>query len=311
MMNNTNEKTLRLLFPQWQGGNNAPYYFGAQLLAWLAPEHNGTKAEVQVEQPTNEPLKLENGIMGRSVLLQQALQAQTLIETHQPDKIIVLGGDCLVDLTPFAYLNEKYQDDLAVLWVDAHPDVMTPNEFQHAHAMVLGNLLGQGDADFTSFVKSPLKPSHVMYAGVHDLSSFENEFVQKFSIKNATAEELGKSTDTILNWFKSTGAKHLAIHLDLDVLDAMQFRSLLFAEPNIPENTYDGVAQGKMSIELVIKVLNDIAQIADVVGIGIAEHLPWDALALKNMLAKLPLIGAANPNSFDENTNALSIQHRK
>ncbi|MFC3902109.1 arginase [Acinetobacter marinus] len=141
-MNNTHEKTLRLLFPQWQGGNNAPYYFGAQLLAWLAPEHNGTTAEVQVEQPTNVPLKLENGIMGRSVLLQQAQRAQALIDAHQPDKIIVLGGDCLVDLTPFAYLNEKYQDDLAVLWVDAHPDVMTPNEFQHAHAMVLGNLLG-------------------------------------------------------------------------------------------------------------------------------------------------------------------------
>lgn len=25
--------TLRLLMPQWQGGNNPPYHFGAQLLA--------------------------------------------------------------------------------------------------------------------------------------------------------------------------------------------------------------------------------------------------------------------------------------
>lgn len=63
-------------------------------------------------------------------------------------------------------------------------------------------------------------------------------------------------------------------------------------------------------IELVIKVLNDIAQIADVVGIGIAEHLPWDALALKNMLEKLPLIGTSNTNSFGENTSAVSMQHR-
>ncbi|SDC42547.1 arginase [Acinetobacter marinus] len=130
-----------------------------------------------------------------------------------------------------------------------------------------------------------------MYAGVHDLLTFESEFVEKFGIQNATAEQLEHSSDPILNWFKSTGAKHLAIHLDLDVLDATQFRSLLFAEPNVPKNKYDGVAQGKMSIELVIKVLNDIAQIADVVGIGIAEHLPWDALALKDMLTKLPLIG--------------------
>lgn len=41
----------------------------------------------------------------------------------------------------------------------------------------------------------------------------------------------------------------------------------------------------------VIQLLDDISEIADVVGLGIAEHMPWDALALKNMLARLPLIG--------------------
>ena len=34
-------KTLRLLFPQWQGGNNPPYYLGAKLLDWLAPAASG------------------------------------------------------------------------------------------------------------------------------------------------------------------------------------------------------------------------------------------------------------------------------
>ncbi|WP_156152715.1 MULTISPECIES: hypothetical protein [Pseudomonas] len=42
----------------------------------------------------------------------------------------------------------------------------------------------------------------------------------------------------------------------------------------------------------VVEVLSDLSANADVVGIGIAEHLPWDALALKTMLARLPLIGA-------------------
>ena len=89
-------------------------------------------------------------------------------------------------------------------------------------------------------------------------------------------------------------AKNMLI--DLDVLDATQFRFVLFAQPNIPKNTYDGIAQGNMKIDLVIKVLNNIAQIVDVVDIGIAEHLPRDALALKNMLAHLPLIGEGSKN---------------
>ncbi|WP_397442579.1 hypothetical protein [Polaromonas sp. UC242_47] len=90
---------------------------------------------------------------------------------------------------------------------------------------------------------------------------------------------------------KSTGAKHLAIHLDLDVLDPSMFRSLLFAKPNVPAGTFDGVAQGELSIEQVVRTLADVAQMADVVGLGVAEHLPWEALALQGMLARLPLIG--------------------
>ena len=84
----------------------------------------------------------------------------------------------------------------------------------------------------------------------------------------------------------------MAIHLDLDVLDPTLFRALLFANPEIPTGTFDGVAQGKLTIKQVIQVIGDIAKVADVVGLGITEHLPWDALALQEMLAKLPLIGA-------------------
>jgi hypothetical protein len=35
------QTTLRLIMPQWQGGNVHDYYFGSQLLAWLAPLANG------------------------------------------------------------------------------------------------------------------------------------------------------------------------------------------------------------------------------------------------------------------------------
>ena len=51
----TNDKTLRLIFPQWQGGNNPPYYLGAQLLSWLAPEPSGPVEEVPVAAPSGQP----------------------------------------------------------------------------------------------------------------------------------------------------------------------------------------------------------------------------------------------------------------
>lgn len=291
-MSTTESKTLRLFFPQWQGGNNPPYHFGAQLLAWLAPEHDGPSEEVQVAQPSDTPLKIEDGIRGRSALFEQYLDARRLIDKHRPDRLVVLGGDCLVDLAPFAYLNERYDGDLAVLWVDAHPDVMTPADYPNAHAHVLGNLLGQGDEQFASTVSRPLKPQNVMYAGLKETSEGETAFIQRFGLKHASPAELANSSAPVLEWFKATGARHLAIHLDLDVLDPALFRALLFANPQTP-GEWDQVPQGKMSIDQVVHLLADIATVADVVGLGIAEHLPWDALALKNMLAKLPLIGSA------------------
>ncbi|MFK3774903.1 arginase family protein [Pseudomonas sp. NPDC089406] len=288
-MNNSN--TLRLLFPQWQGGNNPPYHFGAQLLAWLAPQAQGPVEEVPVALPGADPLPLEAGIRGRTALLEQLYAARQIIDRHQPDRLVVLGGDCLVDLAPFAYLNERYAGDLAVLWVDAHPDILTPEQFSNAHAMVLGNLLGEGDVQFAGVVARPLKPSQVMYAGVHSLMPWEAETIDRLGIKLAGPDELANSSAKVLDWFSSTGAKHLAIHLDLDVLEPSSMRSVLFANPQDPPGAYEGVAQGKMQIPQVLKLLQDVAALADVVGIGIAEHLPWDALAMRDLLAQLPLIG--------------------
>jgi arginase len=101
--------TMRLNMPQWQGGNEHGYYFGAQLLAWLAPAGKGPVETVPVPEPKpGETLIIENGIVGRAAVVQQARLARQVIEKHHPDRIVTLGGDCLVDLAPIAYLNTHY-----------------------------------------------------------------------------------------------------------------------------------------------------------------------------------------------------------
>jgi arginase len=290
-MDTSSDTTLRLVFPQWQGGNNAPYYFGSQLLAWLAPAPIGPVEHVQVPKPDGEALPLENGIIARNALLRQASNARELIEKHNPDHIVILGGDCMVDLVPFAYLNERYAGELAVLWVDAHPDVMTPKEFEHAHAMVLGNLLGEGDHEFVSTVKVPVKPENVMYAGLQQTTDMETAFIKRLNLRKAGPEELSETSEPVVAWLRIIGAKHLAVHLDLDVLDVNKFRSLYFGRPDAPENAFDGIAQGRMRMTQIVRLLGDVSRAVDIVGLGITEHLPWDAIELKNMLERLPLIG--------------------
>ena len=115
-----NGTTLRVHMPQWQGGNVHDYWFGSQLLAWLAPPADGPVETVLVPEPEpDETLELEDGLLARAAILKQARAAKAVIERHQPDRIVMLGGDCLVSLAPFAYLNARYGGALGVLWVRA------------------------------------------------------------------------------------------------------------------------------------------------------------------------------------------------
>jgi arginase len=294
------EKTLRLIMPQWQGGTLPTYYLGSQLLGWLAPPSSGPVVTVDVDPPhSEEKLPLEKGIVARTALLKQADAAGKILRDQKCDKVVVLGGDCLVSLAPFAYLSEIYENDLSILWVDAHPDIMTPEQFSHAHAMVLGNLMGKGDAEFASRVKCPVKAENIMYAGLYDMLPCEREFVEKHKIRMASPCELALSSSSVIEWFLSTKTHYLAIHLDLDVIDPVQFRSLYFTNPKASPNEYGTTPQGRMKIEHVIRLLNDINNTfiendkptKRIVGLTVAEYLPWDVVTLRDMLKQLPLIG--------------------
>ncbi|MFM2477945.1 arginase family protein [Celerinatantimonas sp. MCCC 1A17872] len=286
-------KTLRLNIPQWQGGDMPAYHFGAQLLAWLAPQASGPVENVDVRCVETSDLENENGIVGRSEIIPQLQQTRELIDKHQPDSLVILGGDCLVDLVPFAYLHEKYGHELGILWVDAHPDIMTSQEFEHSHASVLRVLMGEGDADLTQFVQKPISSDQVMYAGVNEENDYEANFLAQRQMRICRPEEIHSQISSIQQWIKEQGIKYLAIHLDLDVLSIADFGSLLFTKPDAAEDEFAGIAQGKLTMADVVKVTALASAQAKVVGMGITEHLPWDSLRLKQMLEKLPLLGNA------------------
>jgi len=284
------QKNLRLIFPQWQGGNNESYFFGSRMLAWLTPEGKGITAEVEVAPPEGLQLQNEDGIMGRNHINRQLAAARALILQHHPETVVTLGGDCLVSLAPFAYLAEKYGDRLGILWVDSHPDVMTPEQFSHSHAHVLGALLGNGDDDLTEAVPCPVSPSKVMIAGIHDPFEYEKKFIADHGIATCSPEAFKAGSTVISDWIKKEKIKFLAIHLDLDVLDPALFRSVLFARPGREEHDFDEVAEGRLSMLEVVNLINEAAGKARPVGLTVAEHLPWDAINLREMLGSLPLI---------------------
>lgn len=298
-------KTLRLLMPQWQGGyDESPfpaqiYPLGARLLAWLAPASDAALVEVPVEdwagnKPTTQgtaglaDAEKEGGVFYRQQLLRQARAAMDILTAHAPDRVITFGGDCLISQAPFAYLNQRYKGKLGIVWIDAHPDVTTPRDFDHAHAMVLGNLLGEGEALLAGEVPLPLKPAQVVLVGVDGVLPHERQTIDRLGIVRISSKDIAGSSTAVTGWIRAQGFERVAIHLDLDVLDPALFRSLLFTNPLVTEHIE--AERGKTTMQDVTRVLKDIAAQVDVVGMSFAEHMPWDALNLKNMLEDLPFM---------------------
>ena len=280
-------KTIRLIAPDWQGGNKREYYFGADLLSWLAPKNESQKeVRLDIEEPKTEKLVKENGVVAQSIVKQNVEMATKVLKEEAPNKVITFGGSCLVSQAPFDYLHGKYKEQLGVIWLDSHPDVSTPKEFYHEHAMVLGNLLGAGDPELSKSVESPFESSQFLYVGIQKPLDTEFKLLKDLNLKYTVQDKNILNFKEIQDWIKQNGFTKIAIHLDLDVLNPNVFRSLYFSEPGIVDFPAES---GKMTIKELMDVLKGIFNENEVVGLTIAEFLPWDAINLNNLLSELDI----------------------
>ena len=277
------KSTLRLLMPQWQGGGMRPnYYFGGRLLAWLAPDSNAAVEEVPVDQD-KDGLMVDRGIFARDILLKQARDAKRILSQRKPDRVVILGGECSVDFAPFAYLNERYEGELTVLWLDAHTDLGTnerEEDYENFHGMVLSALMGMGDSQFVAEVPMPIDPSRVMFVGLRSFMEPLEEIETKYGIRFpiATAEQVENDSTVVLDWLESLKASQVAIHFDLDVLEPTEFNSAAWHNPN------------GLKTEAAVRLIEDVSREFDVVGLGITEYTPHDAILLSKMLQRMPIL---------------------
>ncbi|MED4240967.1 arginase family protein [Priestia megaterium] len=280
-------KTIRLIAPDWQGGNKREYYFGAELLSWLAPKNASQKEiKLDIQEPKNEELLKENGVVAQSIVKRNVSMAAELLKEELPDKIITFGGNCLVSQAPFDYLHGKYGEELGVIWIDSHPDVSTPKEYYHEHAMVLGNLLGAGDPELSKDVEFPFDSNSFLYVGMQEPNDLEVNLLEKLNLNYTVQNKRILKFEEIQKWIKENGFTKIAVHLDLDVLDPNLFRSLYFSEPGVTEFPSES---GKMTPKELLNILKGIFEENDVVGLTIAEFLPWDSINLKNILSELDI----------------------
>ena len=279
-------KTIRLLYPDHASGGLETYYFGANLLQYILPLNNNQPlVKVNIEPPNNKEKIITNGISAEDDVLNGITDAQNKIQAEKPDKIITIGGNCLVSLAPFDYLHGIYKKT-GIVWIDSHPDVSTVKDgYPQAHAMVLGSLLGYGASQLSAQMKNEkFKPNELLYIGLQPLHNYQEKFLKDIGVNFKIQDKEFVSNEEIKTFIKSFD--NILIHLDIDVLDEHFFHSTYFANPEL---VGDGSSGGKMRIEKLSEILQIITENSNVVGFTIAEYLPFDEHKLHKMFSKIKI----------------------
>ena len=96
------DNTIRLIYPQWQGGDIARwfprfgpltvsqgYYLGAMLLEFLAPPTENPVYTVAVTID-NSGRAVTDGVMDRDVIVEQTRSALDILDVAEPARILTL-----------------------------------------------------------------------------------------------------------------------------------------------------------------------------------------------------------------------------
>jgi arginase len=268
---------LSLLLPEWQGcGHDAAVSSGARALA----AHLGADAFVEIDAPEHETLAVEDGVIGLASIAARAARTGEAIAAARPDRIFTIGGTCGVELAPVSYLNAHYRGDLAVVWLDAHADLNTPETSPSArfHGMVLRTLLGAGPRALVDGISRRLAPEQIVLAGARDLDRDEATFVSDAAISMLSPADL-LVPDRATGRVRAGGYTRLYLHLDLDVLDPIEFPDSLVQTP------------GGVSVDQLAETIQDLARTFDVVGFSVVELRPRSADAVGRVVHLLDRTG--------------------
>lgn len=144
---------------------------------------------------------------------------------------IFIGGDhsCAIgSWSGVAYNLQKQDQELGLIWIDAHMDSHRPNtsETGNLHGMPISHLLGYGHKELTSILNAlpKLKPENLVFFGIRSFEKPEEEFLQSLGVKIYYQEMLTDENfeSLFLEEYNRLAVQtngNVGISLDLDGLD--------------------------------------------------------------------------------------------
>lgn len=139
----------------------------------------------------------------------------------------IVGGDHSLGLGSISGAS-KYYKNLAVIWVDAHTDINTPETTPsgNVHGMPLAAAMGRGIRELTDLYFEGVKvnPENVFIIGARDIDSGEQALIDEMNLNvysTMDVHERGMKSimDEIYQQLQDNGVDAVHLSFDIDCLD--------------------------------------------------------------------------------------------
>ena len=221
-----------VVVPQWQGSVSARAMSHADGAAAIQGDLPAS-ATVVVDVPVEAGESLGTGVRRFSTLL-RIKELTTAALAGVAGTPITIGGDCgaVLAAVSFAAGQGDADGDLAVLWLDAHPDLNTPESSPSGafSGMVLRAITGEGADGLAARPGASVSPSKLVLGGIRAIDDGEQSYIDEHGITVLTADGLGDPA-AVLAALEATGATRVFVHIDLDVLDPSVLAGLSYPMP--------------------------------------------------------------------------------
>ncbi|WP_043670662.1 arginase family protein [Clavibacter michiganensis] len=270
-----------VVVPQWQGSGSSRAMRladGAEAIRGDLPASATRVVEVPVEAGESLGTGVDRYASLLAVRTRQAAALQAA-SAAAPGPLVTIGGDCGVELASIDHAARAHPG-LAVVWLDAHADLHTPESSPSGafHGMVLRAVLGEG-VDGLELPVGTVTSDRVVLAGVRALDDAESDLVGSRGIALLGVDAV--TPEALVAAVAATGATHVHVHVDLDVLDPGTMSGVGHPEPF------------GLEVQAVTESIKALRRAFGLAGAGITEFAPSSpAAAVDDMGAILRIIGA-------------------
>ncbi len=199
----------------------------AQLAATLRELGHRVTDLGNVNSPVAESLSTEGGLRYLDAIASTCKATYNhLRELPAGTFPLILGGDHSISMGTVAGLAREGR--MAVLWIDAHADVNTPegSPSGNIHGMPLAHLMGVGDPRLTGIWGggAVIAPEDAVFIGLRSVDEDERHFLREHNIRAYTMKDIDRRglasvAEEAIEYLRQCNSDHLHVSFDADALD--------------------------------------------------------------------------------------------